>query len=71
VLVGVVVLWYAGAVWLNAPGAIERVLTPKGPYGFADLVAATWSMERPVLPAPHQVAVDLWTSLVDWPLDSR
>ncbi len=70
VLVGVVVLWYAGAVWLNAPGAIERVLTPKGPYGFADLVAATWSMERPVLPAPHQVAVDLWTSVVDWPLDS-
>ena len=70
VLVGVVVLWYAGAVWLNAPGAIERVMTPKGPYGFADLVAATWSMERPVLPAPHQVAVDLWTSLVDWPLDS-
>jgi len=70
VLVGVVVLWYAGAVWLNAPGAIERVMTPKGPYGFADLVAATWSMERPVLPAPHQVAIDLWTSLVDWPLDS-
>ena len=70
VLVGVVVLWYAGAVWLNAPGAIERVMTPKRPYGFADLVAATWSMERPVLPAPHQVAIDLWTSLVDWPLDS-
>jgi NitT/TauT family transport system permease protein len=27
-------------------------------------------MERPVLPAPHQIALDFWSSLVDWPLDS-
>jgi NitT/TauT family transport system permease protein len=27
-------------------------------------------MQRPVLPAPHQVALDFWSSLVDWPLDS-
>jgi NitT/TauT family transport system permease protein len=27
-------------------------------------------MQRPVLPAPHQVAADLWSSMVDWPLDS-
>jgi NitT/TauT family transport system permease protein len=27
-------------------------------------------MQRPVLPSPHQVAADLWASLVDWPLDS-
>jgi NitT/TauT family transport system permease protein len=70
VLAGVVALWYLGAVVLNAPGAIERVLAPKGAYGSADLIAATWSMERPVLPAPHQVALDLWRSVVDWPLAS-
>jgi NitT/TauT family transport system permease protein len=28
------------------------------------------SLQRPVLPAPHQVAVDLWSSLVDWPIGS-
>ena len=27
-------------------------------------------MERPVLPAPHQIALDMWRSIVDWPLDS-
>jgi NitT/TauT family transport system permease protein len=27
-------------------------------------------MERPVLPAPHQVAIDLWRSIADWPLGS-
>ncbi len=70
VLVGVLFAWYVGAVLLNAPGAIERVLAPKGAYDTGELIATTWSMERPVLPAPHQVAVDLWTSTVDWPLDS-
>lgn len=61
-------LWYLGAVWLNAPGAIEREL--HGGWTWHELVAATWSQQRPVLPAPHQVARDLWSSLVDWPVDS-
>lgn len=70
VLAAVLVGWYGLAIALNASGAIERVLAPKGPYTTGELVAATLGMERPVLPAPHQVAVDLWRSLVDWPLDS-
>ncbi|BDT69556.1 hypothetical protein os1_37470 [Comamonadaceae bacterium OS-1] len=71
VLLGVLLLWYAGAVWLNAPGAIERVLSPRGTaWGWRDLVQTTLSMQRPVLPSPQQVAVDFWSSLVDWPVDS-
>ena len=62
--------WYALTVYLNAPGAIERVLEPKGTWTWRDLLAATMSVPRPVLPAPHQVALDLYSSLVDWPLDS-
>ncbi|MBL0090111.1 MAG: ABC transporter permease [Ideonella sp.] len=70
VLVAVLLLWYAGCVGLNSAGAIERVLAPKGGYSFGDLVGTTLNMQRPVLPSPHQVAIDLWSSLVDWPLDS-
>ena len=69
-LLAAVVLWYAGAVWLNAAGAIERVLPQDTPWGWQDLVAATLDMQRPVLPTPHQVALDFWSSLVDWPIDS-
>ena len=69
-LVLVLLAWYAGAWALNAPGAIERVLPQDGAWNRQDLLAATLSMERPVLPAPHQVALDFWASLVDWPLDS-
>ena len=45
--------WYALTVYLNAPGAIERVLEPKGPWTWRDLLAATMTVPRPVLPAPH------------------
>lgn len=64
------IVWLVAAVGLNAAGAIERVLNPRGAWTFADLVTATLTMQRPVLPSPHQVAIDLWSSLVDWPLDS-
>ncbi len=73
VLLCVLALWYAGAVGLNRAGAVERVLPnshPQGDWALADLVAVTLNMERPVLPAPHQVAADLYSSIVDWPLDS-
>ena len=65
----VLLIWYGGAWLLNSPGAIERVLRDQ-PWGWQDLFTATMAMERPVLPAPHQVAADFWSSLVDWPLDS-
>jgi NitT/TauT family transport system permease protein len=56
---------------MNATAAIERVLAPAGnPWTWQDLVSTTWNMERPVLPAPHQIALDFWSGLVDWPLDS-
>ena len=70
ILLAVVVAWYGLTVYLNAQGAIERVLDALGPWTWQDLVNATLNMQRPVLPAPHQVAADLWTSLIDWPLDS-
>jgi NitT/TauT family transport system permease protein len=70
VLGAIVLLWYGLTVWLNAPGAIERVLPSDSPWTWQDLVAATMQMQRPVMPAPHQVATDLYTSLTDNPLDS-
>jgi NitT/TauT family transport system permease protein len=66
----VTVLWYALAVWLNAAQVIERTLSSQPGWGAADLIRLTLSMDRPVLPAPHQIALDLFDSIVHWPLDS-
>lgn len=69
-LLALLLAWYLGAWWLNAPGAIERVMPADAPWNWQDLLGATMGMQRPVLPAPHQVALDFWSSLVDWPLNS-
>jgi NitT/TauT family transport system permease protein len=63
VVVVLIVAWYAGAVWLNAPQVIERLDGIGSPWGARELIDATWSMERPVLPAPHQIVADWWGSV--------
>jgi NitT/TauT family transport system permease protein len=71
VLLVVLLAWYTAAWALNAPGAIERVLDPEGPgWTWRDLLSVTMGMDRPVLPAPHQVVADFYQSLTDWPIDS-
>lgn len=70
VLAAILLLWVGLAIWLNAPGAIERVLPTDKPWTWQDLVAATLDMQRPVMPGPHQVAADLYASLTENPLDS-
>ncbi|WP_318386551.1 ABC transporter permease [Enterobacter sp.] len=64
------ILWYALAVALNAPGTIERVLTPRGAWDAGDLLAATLNAKRPLLPVPHQLVMDIWNSVTGWPVDS-
>ena len=70
VLAVVLLAWHAAAVWLNAPQVIERTLSSQPGWGAFDLVRLTLSMDRPVLPAPHQIALDLFDSVFGWPLDS-
>ncbi len=70
VLSCLLLLWYGGAVALNAAGVKERVLADRPGWTTLDLVSASWAMERPLLPAPHQVALDLYSSIFDWPLNS-
>ena len=66
----VLAFWYAGAVWLNSAQVIERTLAAQPGWGALDLMRLTLDMGRPVLPAPHQIALDLFDSVTGWPLDS-
>jgi NitT/TauT family transport system permease protein len=70
VLAVVLAAWYAAAIGFNAPQVIERTLADQPGWGLKDLVPLTLSMDRPVLPAPHQIALDLYDSIFGWPLDS-
>jgi NitT/TauT family transport system permease protein len=64
------VVWYAAAVALNAPQVIERTLSSQPGWAAADLIRLTLAMDRPVLPAPHQIALNLIDSIFGWPIDS-
>jgi NitT/TauT family transport system permease protein len=62
VVAGILLLWYVLAVALNAPWARDQASRDGVTLGPAALVAATMRQERPRLPAPHQVAAELWKS---------
>jgi NitT/TauT family transport system permease protein len=67
VLIAVLIIWYAAAIWLNADQA-QSLMDPEEPQTFWTIAQAALAMDRPVLPAPHQIAASLWDSVFDWPL---
>jgi NitT/TauT family transport system permease protein len=69
VLFVILLAWYAGAVWLNAPQA-EALMDPDQRHGLWSVAQACWSMDRPVLPAPDQILTTLITSIFGYPLSS-
>ena len=70
--VGLILLaWYAAAVVLNAPfeyAAAERIGKT---VSFSQVLPKTMMQERPVLPAPHQVATEIWKTTIEKKITSK
>jgi len=64
------VLWYLAAILMNAPLVRDQFERDETSYTFSDLIAGTLDAERPVVPAPHQVAENLIESVFGYPVDS-
>lgn len=60
-----IVVWYALAVLLNWPQVTAMMANSNQTASTTEIVGATWSMERPVLPAPHQVIAEFWKTTVE------
>jgi NitT/TauT family transport system permease protein len=71
IVAALVVIWYAFAVWLNAPQVIDAYARNKTAWTASRLVADTLSMQRPVLPAPHQILAEMRKTILDTPPTSR
>ncbi|MFZ1728284.1 MAG: ABC transporter permease subunit, partial [Albidovulum sp.] len=71
VLSVIVVLWYAAAVWLNAQWTYDQAGRAGVEVSFSEVVADTLAQDRPVLPAPHQVAAGLWDGLFGQKVTSK
>lgn len=71
VLAAIIVIWYGFTVALNAPWARDQAARADQTLSFPALVAATMVQERPVLPAPHQVAKGLWDGIAGQKITSK
>jgi NitT/TauT family transport system permease protein len=67
----IVVLWYGASVWLNAQWTRDQAARAGEEASFAHILANSFNQERPVLPAPHQVATELYNSTVGEELFGR
>lgn len=63
ILLVLLALWYLGSLWLNGPQALERLAAENPQWQGTDFISLAWNMDRPLLPAPHQVAAD-WVKTV-------
>jgi NitT/TauT family transport system permease protein len=62
VVLAIVAIWYVGAIFLNANA--QRLFDERdGKQRTAiEFIEATWSQPKPRLPAPHQVAIEIWNT---------
>ena len=72
VVVVIFAIWYVATVFLNAPwqrDTYERA--GKTDWTVSELVRDTMAQDRPVLPAPHQVAAEIWKTTVQKKITSK
>ena len=65
VLIGILALWYAFTVILNAPFERDQAARANTTISTGQLIENTMAQERPVLPAPHQVAAEIRKTVFD------
>ncbi|WP_244487619.1 MULTISPECIES: ABC transporter permease [unclassified Aureimonas] len=56
----IVLVWYAAAVFMNWQTTVDRLARAGTETTLAQTIGETWSAERPLLPAPHQIVAEIW-----------
>ena len=65
VIVAVIIaVWYVAAVFMNAQVVRDTDRRAGVERTTAEFIAATYDMKRPILPAPHQIAVEVYQTVV-------
>ncbi|MGP3696139.1 ABC transporter permease [Rhodobacter sp. NSM] len=67
----IVALWYAASVAMNAQWVRDQAARAGEEIGLSEILPRTMSQERPVLPAPHQVAKGLWDGVAGQKITSK
>jgi len=62
VVFAIFVLWYIMAIVLNSAWTLDKLERSGETMTITEHIADTWSQKKPKLPAPHQVAVEIWNT---------
>lgn len=71
VVLAIIAIWYGGAVFLNAQWERDQAERAGAELSLTTMIANTMAQERPVLPAPHQVAIEIWDTTVNKKITSK
>lgn len=71
VLLAIVAIWYLVAIGMNATWVRDQAARADTALTTGDLIRQTLTLERPVLPAPHQVAAGLWEGIAGQKITSK
>jgi len=64
VVATIMLVWYAASIGMNKKWTYDQAGRAGEEVSFSEMVADTWTQERPVLPAPHQVVAELYRTTV-------
>ena len=65
------VVWYFFTIYLNSAMQIDKYDRQGISWNISKLVLDTMSQERPKLPAPHQIAEEIWKTTVEKKITSK
>ena len=71
VILAIIVIWDAMTVALNAKWTYDQAARAGVEVSFSEMVADTMGQDRPVLPAPHQVAAEIWKTTAEQKVTSK
>ena len=71
VLTFITVVWYGAAVYLNSDVLIDKYDRQNIEWNFYKLVDDSWAMSRPIIPAPHQIVLDMNKSIFGHKVNSK
>ena len=71
VALALIALWYLMAITLNSAWTNDRMAREGRVLTNAQHIADTWNQQKPRLPAPHQLAIELWDTVAMQAVSSK
>jgi NitT/TauT family transport system permease protein len=64
-------VWYLAALMMNGNQLINTLERKNQTWSYQQIITEAYAIKRPMLPAPHQIAEELISSIIDKPVTSK